>query len=221
MAKRGEDTGGMQMTLDAGEDAYKVSDSAFEEMVRRGIKLPARPSSGTSDLLDTDGVPIIPMDIVELSEHRLGELSAYVQTYYSYVLGQLADVKNKYKEAKEQHEFVASKVRLTKDGTSADKESRKVTDRRYVLSRARALELECLHTLLSAVVESWDANWKLISRLITVREQEIKKGARQAAIDSVRVMANQIRDRDARPQRTALPPSRPSRKLPPKRPRRE
>lgn len=216
MAKR-EDGGGMQMTIDEGEDAYKVSTSAYDEMIRRGIKLPAKPTGGRSDLLDEDGVPVIPIDIVELSESRLGELSTYVQLYYSYVLGQLADVKNKYKEAKEQHEFVGSKVRLTKDGTSADKESRKVTDRRYVLSRAKAFELECLHNLLNAVVESWDANWKLISRLITVREQEIKKGARHAHIETVRRMADQIRDRDSQPRRLALPPSRPSREPPPKR----
>jgi len=207
---------GMSMEIDEGEDAYQVSDGAYEEMVRRGIKLPSRPT-GSSDLLDEDGVPIIPIDIMSLSEHRLGELSTLVQVYYSYVVGQLADVKNKYKEAKERHEFVASKVRLTKDGTTADKESRKTTDRRYVLSRARAFELECLHNLLSAVVDAWDANWKLISRLITVREQEIKKGVRQAHIDSVRVMAHQIRDRDERPRRLALPPSRPSRKPLPRR----
>jgi hypothetical protein len=216
MAKRGEG-GSMHMTMDEGEDAYRVSSSAYDEMLRRGIKLPARPQGGSSDLLDEDGVPIIPIDIVELSESRLGELSTYVQLYYSYVIGQLADVKNKYKEAKEQHEFVSSEVRLTKDGTSADKEARKITDRRYVMSRAKAFELECLHNLLNAVVDSWDANWKLISRLITVREQEIKKGARHAHIETVRRMSDQIRDRDSQPRRLSLPPSRPSQKPPPRR----
>jgi hypothetical protein len=201
----------MAMSLSEGEEAYQRSSGAMAEMVRRGIRLPTKPVGFRDGLLDEDGVPIIPSNIMDLDDTRLGQLSTVVQLYYSYVVGQLADVKNQYREAKERHEFVSGKVRLTKDGTSADKESRKITDRRYVVSRARAFELECLHNLLSAVVESWEANWKLISRLITVREQEIKKGGRQSHIDTVRRMSDQIRER---PHRTVLPPTRPSRTPP-------
>lgn len=197
-----------------GEDAYKVSETAYAEMLRRGIKLPSKPSGFSENLFDDDQVPIIPPNILDLSDRQLGELSTVVQLYYSYVLGQLADAKNRHKEAKERHDFVSSKVRLTKDGTSADKDSRKVTDRRYVISRARAFEAECFYTLLEAVVDAWDANWRLISRLITVRDQEIKKGSRQAHIDTVRRMSDQIRDRDDRPRRSAMPPTRPARRAP-------
>lgn len=215
----------MTMRLPEGEEAYRLSDKAYEEMIRRGIKLPTKPSGFRQGLLDEDGVPIIPSNIMDMSEQHLGELSTVVQLYYSYVLGQAADVKNRYKEAKEQHEFVSSKVRLTKEGTSADKESRKITDRRYVMSRARALELECLHTLISAVEAAWDANWKLISRLVTVREQELKKGIQMAHLDSVRTMRRQIEDRPQREGRVIevdqdgqhrslrAAPTRPSRRM--------
>lgn len=213
MSRREKTGGGMQMDMTEGEDAYKVADSAYSEMVRRGLQLPPK-IQGKSKFLNDAGVPEVPISIMEMSEQDIGELSTVVILYCGYINGQLADTEIRLKEAKEQHEFISSKVRLTKDGTSADKESRKITDSRYVLSRARMLEMECLCKLMKTVVDAWEGNWTHLSRMITLRDQEIKKGARHAHIEGMRRMSKQIEDQEARPRRLALPPTRPGR-LPP------
>lgn len=175
--------GALHMSLDEGEDAYKVADSAYDEMLSRGIKLPERPKPKTSHFIDADGGPLVPPNLQDLSNHQLGELYGILDDYYAYITGQLADIQNQLEQAKEAFEFISSKVRLAKEGKQKDKDDLKKSDRRYVTANAMRLELKCLYNLLSKVVLAVEGKLKLVSRNITLSENALKTGTRRAAVD--------------------------------------
>ena len=166
-----------------GEAAYTVEDTALAEMIKLGIKLPERPL-GESRFLDEDGCPVMPENILELGDRDIGELYGIVQSFHSYVLGQLVLIKNRLAQAGKQVGFISARVRIGKDGTSKDKDDRMTTDRRYVMADSRTLELQCLYNLVSKVAESIDGDLRLISRNISLREQGLKVGARMATVDA-------------------------------------
>ena len=182
----------LQMRTAEGEEAYKVSHTAHEEMLRRGISLPERPEFEPGRFVYEDGSPRMPRNMQELSDMEIGELFYIVETYYSYVVGQLAEVGNQYNEAREIFNFVKAKVRIGKDGKQQDKTDQQITDRRYVLANAKAIELQCLFNLLSKVRDKLEADMKVISRNITLREQRIKTGARVAAVTTRKRLADQL-----------------------------
>lgn len=174
--------GSLQMDTPEGEDAYQVSQTAHDTMVEMGIYLPERPEFDHGAFVNEDGSPRMPNNMQELTDMEIGELYYIVETYYSYVTGQLAHVSNQYSEAQEVFKFIAAKVRLGKEGRQQDKTDRQIADRRYVLANAKALELKCLYNLLSKVRDKLDADMKVISRNITLREQRLKTGGRVASI---------------------------------------
>ena len=169
------------MDVVEGEEAYTVAESAYNELLRLGMKLPSRPRI-TSRFLDDDGCPLMPRNVMELDDYEIGELYGLVQAYYSYVGGQLARVKTEMEQALKQVKFVSARVRIGKDGTAKDKDDRRQTDRRFVIADARSTELIYLHTLMSAVVAGCEGDLKLISRQITLRDQNLKTETRGAAI---------------------------------------
>ena len=173
-----------QVTIPEGEKAYDVAGKALGEMIRRGIFLPERPDFHPGKFVRSDGSPRMPTNIQDLSGEEIGELYNIVEQYYSYVTGQLAEVTNSYEVSKEIFKLVAAKVRLGKDGKQQDKTDRQIADRRYVLARADALELQCLHNLLSKVLDKLDSDMKVISRGITLREQQLKTGIRIAGVQA-------------------------------------
>jgi len=130
----------------------------------------------------------------QLTDMDIGELYYIVETYFSYVTGQLAHVSNQYEEAKEVFKFIAAKVRLGKEGRQQDKTDRQIADRRYVLANAKALELKCLYNLLSKVKDKLEADMKVISRNITLREQRLKTGGRVASIGARKKFSGHGRD---------------------------
>jgi hypothetical protein len=179
--------GSLQMDTPEGETAYKVAQSAYDEMVQRGIYLPERPEFKPSMFVHDDGSPKLPQNIQELTDMEIGELYNIVEAYYSYVTGQFAAVTNQYSEATEIFKFIAAKVRLGKEGKQQDKTDRQIADRRYVLANAKALELKCLYNLLSKVKDKLEKDMMMISRNITLREQRIKTGGRVASIGRRRI----------------------------------
>lgn len=174
--------GSLQMDTPEGEEAYKVADSAHAAMVEMGIYLPERPEFEPGEFVHDDGSPRMPGNMQELTDMEIGELYYIVETYFAYVTGQFAQVSNQYEEAKEIFKFIAAKVRLGKEGKVQDKTDRQTADRRYVLANAKALELKCLYNLLSKVKDKLEADMKVISRNITLREQRLKTGGRVASI---------------------------------------
>jgi hypothetical protein len=126
----------------------------------------------------------MPANVMDLNDRDIGELYSIVQSYHSYVNGQLGRIDTRVKQAEKQVNFIAARVRTGKQGTAKDKDDRKHTDVRYVTADARALELRCLYTLVSKVVEGIEGDLRLISRAISLREQAIKTGTRTAAIDA-------------------------------------
>lgn len=205
--------GSLQMDTPEGEEAYKVAQSAHDAMVERGIYLPERPEFEAGQFVHEDGSPRMPRNMQELSDMEIGELYYIVETYYAYVTGQFAEVSNQYEEAKEIFKFIASKVRLGKEGKVQDKTDRQTADRRYVLANAKALELKCLYNLLSKVKDKLEADMKVISRNITLREQRIKTGGRGASIGARKRFSGQMRssvpehhmEKDEEPEETPKP----------------
>ena len=194
--------GSLQMGTPEGESAYKVSQSAYEEMIRMGIYLPERPEfDSKSQFIKEDGSPRMPPNIQELDDMEIGELYYIVDSYYCYVTGQYAQISNQYVEATEIFKFVAAKVRLGKEGKQQDKTDRQIADRRYVLANATALELKCLYNLLSKVKDNLEKNLQQISRNITLREQRIKIGGRVASIGARRKISERFRHPSEEPER--------------------
>jgi hypothetical protein len=215
--------GSLQMDTPEGEEAYKVAQSAHDEMVSRGIYLPEKPEFDKGgQFVHDDGSPRMPNNLQDLSDYDLGELYYIVETYFSYVVGQFAQVSNEYTEAQEVFKFVAAKVRLGKEGKVQDKNDRQIADRRYVLANAKALELKCLYNLLSKVKDKLEADLKMISRSITLREQRLKTGGRVASIGARKKFAGRVRDdpphhMDERDEPEEAPKPRVRSRRPPKR----
>lgn len=178
--------GSLQMETPEGEDAYRVSDSAYDEMISRGIFLPEKPEFDDTRFVNEDGTPVMPANVQDLSGGDLGELYRVFQSFFSYVAGQYVEVKNRYLESKSTFEFIRAKVRIGKEGKQQDKTDRQITDRRYVIANAKVLELQCLYELMRSVKEMMDADLKMISRNITLRDQQIKTGSRGMSINSKR-----------------------------------
>lgn len=176
--------GTLQMETPEGEAAYEVAKSAHDEMVSMGIYLPEKPEFDAGQFVHPDGSPKMPPNVQELADSEIGELYYIVLEYFAYVIGQFARVNNEYAESQEVFKFVAAKVRLGKEGKVQDKNDRQIADRRYVLANAKALELKCLYNLLSKVRDKLDADMKMISRSITLRDQRIKTGGRGNSIDA-------------------------------------
>jgi len=192
--------GSLQMDTPEGEAAYKVAKSAHDEMVSRGIYLPERPEFDAGQFVHDDGSPRMPNNLQDLNDYDLGELYFIVETYFSYVVGQFAEVSNEYTEAQEVFKFVAAKVRLGKEGKVQDKNDRQIADRRYVLANAKALELKCLYNLLSKVKDKLEADLKMISRSITLREQRLKTGGRVASIGARKKFSGHVRHPSEEPE---------------------
>lgn len=209
--------GALHMKIDEGEDAYRVSESAYSEMVKRGIRLPEKPDL-SSQFVDEDGGPVLPANLQVLTDHQIGELYGVLDDYYAYVAGQLADVQNQYEEGKEIFEFILSKVRLAKEGKQKDKDDLSKSDRRYVIANAKRLELKCLYNLLVRVVQGVESKLKRVSRSITLRENEMRKGARRAAVDARRQLSHTEPPKTvASTKPTRVRPSSKIRRKPPKR----
>jgi hypothetical protein len=211
--------GSIHMSIPEGEEAYSVADEMMQELTRRGIKLPARPTRDLGRFVDEDGVPIMPTNLQDLDDRDIGELYAVVQEYYAYVAGQVADTRNRHNEAIRKFKFIASKVRLAKDGKQKDKDDKKTADRRYVIADADAFRMECLYNLLAKVEEAVESDLKLISRNISLREQRLKIGGRVASLGSRRQLhlepLKHYRDEDQEPEQQ--PPARPKSRRPPRR----
>jgi hypothetical protein len=212
----------LQMSIPDGEHAYEVADRARADLVEMGIYLPARPDPSESQFMDENGVPVLPANVQDLSDREIGELYSVFQKYNSYVLGRLAEIKIDHKQAVKQFGLVSAKVRLGKDGKQKDKDDRKMSDRRYVTADARAFHQEALWTLLQKVAEGLDADLRLISRNISLREQRLKIGGRDASIGSRRTINQHGEEpyaaEEPREKRQGKEPSAKSRRPPPRRP---
>lgn len=235
MAKDGRSNravGSLVMDIEEGPRHYEVSEEAFQDLIDRGLKLPERPDSRESEFVGDDGGIIMPSNLVDLSDEDLGELYGVLEQYYAYAAGQLALVKNSFKESDKQHRFIAAKVRLGKDGTEKGKDAKKLIDRRFVISEAEAFKQECLHNLIAKVVEAAEADLKFVSRSISIRDQRLKSAGRAASIGARRASrqgwSNSTNDRgrevnDPRPRtepRERRPATKGRRAPPKRRPRR-
>lgn len=207
---------GFQISFDDMENAYRVTDKAKAELVRRGIKTAERPSTRESDFTDEQGFPQIPINLMKLSNNELGELYSIVDAWKAYIAGQVSEASVKHKEVLKHAELVESKVRLQKEGLKqADKTAAVRVDVRYVAAQEEALESEAFLTLMRDAVENMETTRKTISRIISLRDQEVRSGSRLAGIGARRSFAGHMPpDKEDDPD---VPPPKP-RRAPPRRP---
>jgi len=210
MAKETPDRslGTLQMEIRDGEEAYNVSKRALKSLHDRGIFLQERPEypEGTP-FINEDGAPYMPHNLLDLTTQELGILYNVIEIYFGYVTGEFAKISLEYQEAQHVFKFISAKVRLGKEGKQQDKTDRQIADARYVRADARALETKCLYTLVGKARDTLEADLKMISRTITLREQEIKTGARGAALRARRAKIQWDQERSPRRR----PPKQPKR----------
>jgi hypothetical protein len=166
-----------------GEDRYDVHDSAMQEMLDRGVKLPRRPRK-ESQFTDADGWYVVPNNLTELANDDLGELYTIVQACAAYVSGQLADVRNQYEVAKKQLGFITAHVKLNQTGAQKHKDTMSNVDIRVVEQDAKVTRLSCLLTLMEEARRAAEGDIKMISRIVTIREQDLTANQRADAIQS-------------------------------------
>lgn len=207
---------GWQIQHDDVEGAYRVTDKAKDEMIRRGIKMPERPSTRDSDFTDRDGFPCMPTNLMDLSNNELGELYSVVDAWKGYIAGQVAEAAIKHKEVIKHAKLVESKVRLQKSDlkNSADKTAATETDIRFIGAKEEELESEAFLMLIRNADENMETSRKTISRIITLRDQEVRSGSRLAGLGARRNFAEHLPDEK---DDVDVPPPKP-RRAPPIRP---
>lgn len=170
------------------EAQYDVHEEALEELSRRGVKLPSRPRFEGSLFADQDGWYVIPPNLNELTNEEIGELYNIVQACSTYISGQLARVRNEVEVSKKKLGFTNAQLLLSKQGANVkEREKTTLIDQRYVSADAQMLKLKCLLTLLEEARKASEGDIKMISRIVTIREQDLAAGQRSASIGSRRM----------------------------------
>ena len=128
----------------------------------------------------------LPSNTSSLNSRELGELLAHCTTYNEYIDTQLKLAQVALRKADKKVELTKAKIRRSKGGTAQSKEDDTLSDSRYVETNAQWLEAKTYLDLLEAMSAASAKNLKTISRLISVREQELEHGRRAGNVASRR-----------------------------------
>jgi hypothetical protein len=184
-----------QISAEKMGDAYRVTDNAIDELHRRGIMLTERPSLSDSKFTDENGFPVTPLNLMELNNDELGELFSIVDSWKIYISGQVAEAEVRHEEISKHAELVAAKIRLQKsDLKQADKTAAVTADTRYIKSQQELMESKAFLTLLRNAEGNMETKRKTISRIISLRDQEIRSGSRLCGLGAKRIFAEHIAD---------------------------
>lgn len=138
--------------------------------------------------MDQDGWYVVPQHLNDLTNEELGELYNVVQACSTYISGQLATIRNEVEVAKKKLGFTNAQLLLSKQGSNVkEREKTALIDQRYVSADANMLKLKCLLNLLEEAKKASEGDIKMISRIVTIREQDLAAGQRSASIGSRRM----------------------------------
>jgi hypothetical protein len=129
----------------------------------------------------------LPSNTSSLNSRELGELLSHCTTYNEYIETQLKLAQVALRNADQKLSLTKAKIRRSKGGTLQDKEDDTISDARYVEANAQWLEAKTYLDLLEAMSAASAKNLKTISRLISVREQELEHGRRAGNVGSRRL----------------------------------
>ncbi|MFW9801024.1 MAG: hypothetical protein ACFFFC_00105 [Candidatus Thorarchaeota archaeon] len=202
---------GFQISSDDIENAYRVTDNAVEKLHNCGIVLPERPTISDSRFINDDGFPVTPSNLMDLDNNELGELYSIVDAWKTYIAGQVAEATVRHEEILKQAELVSAKVRLQKSGLKqADKTAAVITDTRYISAQQEVMESTAFLTLLKNAETNMETKRKTISRIISLRDQEVRSGSRLNGIGARRTFSDHMPEKDEPPLPRTNVQTRPS-----------
>lgn len=149
------------------DDSEEVLDAIRHQLKRMKLRAPPRPRDEDGKLLD----PIIPADITQLTDERLGQLQSEFAAMAQYTQMQLALRAVEHAIAKRNDRIMRARVRLEKSGTNDDKAAKTDVDSRAKKTTQMLLVAESAERLTQAVHDGYIIGRDLCSREQTRRQQ--------------------------------------------------
>lgn len=177
-----------QMPLEEGLDILDIETEVLQEYEKRGFALPSCPQQ-----MDAQGAIVlyrgyIPDDLSMVGDDDLAKYMTLLSHWLEYVgtTQTLADMAHKKAEA--QLNFTLSTIRLTyktdqegKKRTMQERDDLVQVDRRYIAAKKSALFTEEYNCLVQSVYDAARQKYKVVSRRITQRGQELERGFRNTS----------------------------------------
>jgi hypothetical protein len=171
--------------LDVGTKKLSVSFDAMNEVMAKGLMMPALP----------DYKGDMPPDLTALDDNQLGGLLGKIAEYCGYVEAELAKAEVRSMDAQGVLEFTQANIRLKiksyKDSdvklTTKDKDDLVCTDPRVVEAKSRAQYAEAIHILTKTILKRAERNWDTVSRRITQRGQDVERMKRETNIGNIQM----------------------------------
>lgn len=189
-----------QMTYEEGMTAYDIEAVVLAKYKKAGFTLPNRPQ--VHDPQSGAVVPYegqIPHDVSELTDIQLAQHMGLLSTWLEYVGSSqtMADLAHSIAEG--QMGFVAAHVRLTykmddegKKRVVSERDDMVKNDRLFIQADSVAKEAEAYLAFITNAYKAATQNYKVISRRITQRGQELERGHRNEGLGAGGIGAPQI-----------------------------
>jgi hypothetical protein len=178
-----------QMPLDQGLAAYDITDRVTQDYVKSGFPVPACPLVKDYEGRDVPYQGGIPTDPTTLSDEDLSKYMGLLSTWLEYVGYKQTIAELAHTTAVSQLEFVSATVRLEykhdeegKKRTVQERDDCVKRDRRFVQAQESANYTEAVLSLTASTYKAAQQKYKLLSRRITQRGQEIERANRNEGV---------------------------------------
>lgn len=180
--------GDMPISVKDAEKAYKgIPDKVRNKANSRGLFMPERPSRGDCQFLNSDGVPVIPRRLLDLSSKDIGELLSVVEEFSGFVRGELAQARNARDSTREMKKIVEAKISIGATGSNKERrDAQKTQDARFVKANEDAMEADAFYQMVSVLNDVWDLKFKTVSRAVSIRQEAQSQGGRGVSVTAGR-----------------------------------
>jgi len=167
------------MPLDEAEEAYdEAAIRALQKLGELGLELPPRPMMEDGSYYDGH----LPADVNSYTNRQLGEIYSLQCRFTDWVHSEHIKAKAEAQNADQKLKQARAQVRKTKTGTVQAREDATTCDARFIQADARHQEADTFARLIEVRAEAAARDLKVLSRLITVKEQEIAMNQRDLNI---------------------------------------
>jgi hypothetical protein len=177
-----------RVSIDEGASHYQaVSNQVLQAFHQEGHRLPGQPSAAQQGAYDGT----LPANTEELDNHKLAALLHQVSGWMSWVNGGMAACRTQLSHATHQLEFLRAGLRQAVAEASTKKMSAQDKDDVIALDpRAHEAELAMLYyegrmDLYRMLSECGQRDWETVSRIITVRGQELERTRRGENVSNI------------------------------------
>lgn len=164
--------------------AYSIQQQVMDQYQKGGFSIPHAPQQ----VLNGQVQPYrgeIPENISDLTDEQLAQYMNMLSLWLEYVGTQQTLADMAHKEAEAQLDFAEATIRLTyktdeagKKRTVQERDDMVHTDVRYIERKSTALYMESYMALVANRYRAASQHYKVVSRRITQRGQEIERGSR-------------------------------------------